>query len=89
MKLEEPTKIYKTTFQHIYFTSGFTISKEIMGTDKDYIPKSSHGCLDSGYFCFEQLKEEKLKGLIKYFYIKTRIYKTYMYLKNYYLGGGL
>lgn len=61
MKYEDPTMLYHTTFSHIYFTSGFAISKQMakkIGLKEEYIPKSTHGCLVCGYWCWQNAKEK-------------------------------
>ena len=51
--LNDPIELYEQmTFHHIYFTSGFNISKSITTDGKEYKPPSSHGCIRMGYWCW-------------------------------------
>ena len=63
---DEPTQLYKTTFQHIYYSNGFALSKSVAGNKKAYTPKSVHACFQSGYWCEGQSKEEGMNGIIIY-----------------------
>ena len=66
MNMEEPTQLYKTTFQHIHYLTGFAVSDAVAGKGKGYTPKSRHACLDSGYWCENQVKEDGEKGIVTY-----------------------
>lgn len=57
-QLEDPIELYSTTFTHIYFVSGFSLSKEVTSDGKEYIPPKTHGCMQSGYWCEKQIKED-------------------------------
>lgn len=47
---EDPTQLYKITYQHTHFMKAFTIL--------DKKPKTRHACLDVGDWCPEQYEEE-------------------------------
>lgn len=51
------TEIYHTTFQHIYFTTGFYIDAAYTENKEAYIPAKSHACLRCGYWCWQNAKE--------------------------------
>jgi hypothetical protein len=67
-------------FQHIYRMNGFPISGKFTEDGKDYEPPRTHVCLQSGYLCFKQLKEEPTK-IISYFY--TKFYHLYRKIRPY------
>lgn len=83
-QFEDPIQMYNTFFEHIYFSSGFAISAKMTEDRKSYNPPSRHGCLDSGYWCSKQLKEERLQGFIKYLIVKLNIYRVRRFLTNFY-----
>lgn len=45
------------TYQHTYFSNGFSISKAMTEDGKGYTPISTHACLLTGHWCFKELKE--------------------------------
>jgi hypothetical protein len=67
-------------FQHIYRMGGFSISGKFTEDGKDYEPPKTHVCLQSGYLCSKQLKEEPIK-IISYIY--TKFYRLYRKLRPY------
>ena len=57
--LEDPIELYRTIkFEHIYYTSGFAISKELTQSGYDYTPPKTHACMQSGYWCNKQMRED-------------------------------
>lgn len=48
-------RLYTTTFAHIYYTNGSAIK-----------PKSTHGCMQSGYWCGDQVKEEGEMAIVHF-----------------------
>lgn len=84
-ELNDPAFEAETTgtayFRHIYYSNGFAISKRFLpkGTKEDYRPTSRHACLDNGYFCIKQIKEEPSKLLI---YIVVKIYNSLRKIKS-------
>lgn len=63
-------------FKHIYFTSGFNVSKELISDGKKYIAPKRHACLRSGYWCWKNVLDNPLDILVfiwkKYEYRERR-----------------
>ena len=59
-------------FDHLYVTSGFDISKEMITNGKEYKASQRHYCLKNGFWCWSNLLEYPL-DLITYLKIKLKI----------------
>lgn len=60
-KFEDPVEVYSTTFAHVYTMSGFGISAQILGKKKGFEPERKHSCMEFGYWCSQQIKEQGFK----------------------------
>ncbi len=73
-------------FRHIYYSNGFSISRAMSADGKEHVPESKHACMQSGYWCYKQIKEQGIKTIISYLYVNTigrmRRY-LYMHIQHY------
>lgn len=60
------SKIPVMKFQHVYYSNGFTISAALSSDGKTHRPKQTHACMQHGYWCEKQIKEEGLSIIVTY-----------------------
>jgi hypothetical protein len=64
--MQDQIQMFKVTYSHVYFTDGFRLSAEFTEDRKPADPKSKHACMQSLYWCEQQIKEEGLPIIIRY-----------------------
>lgn len=60
-------EVYKSSFAHIYKTSGFAISGKFTEDGKDYNPPLRHACASGGILCKKQIREQGIITICEWF----------------------
>jgi len=79
-RFNEPVRMYTTTFEHVYFISGFAISEAIAKNGTGGKPKSKHACMECGYWCNKNILDTGLGTIPKYFALKIHRFFNNLYI---------